>query len=63
MLCEKAVNPKTEDKLEAQVDELNQDNRYAVKIIKNGLTVGHIPSEILKIHTLLFHERRWTKNS
>ena len=36
------------DWLETEIDELNQHDRYAVGIMKNELTVRHIPCERLK---------------
>ena len=36
------------ERLETEVDQLNQHDRFAVEIIENGLTVEYIRHKILK---------------
>ena len=45
--------PEIGDRLESEVDELNQHDRYAVGIIGNRSTVRRIPYEMVKTCFLL----------
>ena len=49
MLIKMCGAQKIKDRLETEVDELNQHDKYAVEIIENGLTVRHIVHDISKI--------------
>ncbi len=43
-------DPQIGNRLETEIDEVNQHDRYAVGVLDNGQdTVGHIPREISKI--------------
>ena len=39
-------NTEIGDRLDIEVDKLNQNDKSIEEIIRNGLTVGHIPREI-----------------
>ena len=49
--------PDLGDRVETKLEEFNKHDRYAVAVVVDGATVGHIPREISKI---LFQEKRWS---